>query len=83
MITEAIMGRSLQIPGPFLGAASGMSLARGQVRRIASPLVSDWGDDHEMTQEFGNSLARAGDRVIGFAAGAGILAIAWAVWMLI
>jgi hypothetical protein len=83
MVTEAIMGRSLQISAPFLGAASGMSLPRRQAWRTASPLVSDWGDDHEMTQEFGNSLARAGDRVVGFAAGAGILAIAWAVWMLI
>jgi hypothetical protein len=39
-----------------------------------------------MAEEFGNSLARAGDRMMGFAVGAGIIATvwaAWAVWMLI
>ncbi|MGD0189533.1 MAG: hypothetical protein ABSD74_02205 [Rhizomicrobium sp.] len=48
--------------------------------RGAPDLVADLGDDHEMTEQFGNSLARAGDRVIGFVTGAAILAFAWLIW---
>lgn len=49
----------------------------------ASALVGDFGDDHEMGEDSGNSLARAGDRLIGFAAGAGVLALAWVMWTLL
>jgi hypothetical protein len=55
---------------------------RRPAKRFAPSIVSDSGDDHEMAEEFGNSLARAGDRVIGFATGIAVLGFAWAIWFL-
>ncbi len=55
------------------------------IRRLGAPtpaLVSDWGDDYEMSEESGNSLMRAGDRMLGFAAGVSIITVAWAMWLL-
>jgi hypothetical protein len=51
--------------------------------RATPDLVSDWGDDHEMAEEFGNSLARASDRLAGFVSGALILGLIWVAWLLI
>jgi hypothetical protein len=48
----------------------------------ASFLVSDCGDEHEMTGDFGESLARAGERLAGFVVGVGFLMLAWAIWLL-
>jgi hypothetical protein len=78
---EATMGDSLHIRGPFTRPAQGASLFSREAFRPA--LVSDWGEDHEMTEDFGNSLARTGDRMVGFVAGAAIFAMVWAAWMLI
>jgi hypothetical protein len=46
-------------------------------------LVSDAGDEHEMNEDFGKALARAGDRLGGFAMGAGLLAAAWVIGILV
>ena len=59
-------------PGPF-----------APTRHDSGPLVSDAGDDHEIAEDFGNSLTRAGDRIAGFVFGAGLLALAWALCLLI
>jgi hypothetical protein len=80
LVMEATMGESMRVHGFTWHPARGIS---GPSRHGFSHLVSDGGDDHEMAEDFGNSLARAGDRAIGFVAGAGILAAAWAIWMLI
>lgn len=46
-------------------------------------LVSDWGDDHEMREEFGHSLCRTGDQISGFVAGMGLFSMLWVIWMLV
>jgi hypothetical protein len=83
MVTEATLGTGLHVRKPFSQAARELNRVPRQMWRTAAAMVSDAGDEHEMAEEFGNSLARAGDRVVGFAAGAGIIAAAWLVWMLI
>jgi hypothetical protein len=53
-------------------------------KSLAAPaLVSDSGDDYEMSNEFANTWLRAGDRLMGFLVGGGVLVAAWAVWSLI
>ena len=81
MVMEAILSTRLHVREPFRRPMREMSRVSRPMWRTA--LVSDAGDEHEMAEEFGNSLARAGDRVVGFAMGAGIIAAAWLVWMLI
>jgi hypothetical protein len=81
MVTEAILSTRLHVREPFRRPLRDMNRVSRQMWRTA--LVSDAGDEHEMAEEFGNSLARTGDRVAGFAVGAGIIAAAWVVWMLI
>jgi hypothetical protein len=81
MVTEANLSTRLHVREPFLRPARAMTRVSRPVWHSA--LVSDAGDEHEMAEEFGNSLARAGDRIAGFAVGAGIIAAAWFVWMLI
>lgn len=83
MVTEATLGTRLHVREPFSHAAHGINRVPRQMWRTAAAMVSDAGDEHEMAEEFGNSLARARDRLVGFAVGAGIIAAAWFVWMLI
>jgi hypothetical protein len=75
------MGIQLHRPNPLAGSSWGAE--HRPVWRGAPALVADLGDDHEMTEQFGNSLARAGDRVIGFIMGAAILAFAWLIWTMV
>jgi hypothetical protein len=81
LTTEVTMGSRLHRPDPV--AASSWRAERRHVWRGAAALVADLGDDHEMTEQFGNSLARAGDRLIGFVMGAAILAFAWLIWTMV
>ncbi len=77
------MSRRLHGPNPILGRAA-MRMNRSlPAWRGASAIIVDSGDDHEMAEEFGNSLARAGDRLVGFVVGAGLFAIAWALWTIV
>jgi len=80
MVTEALMDRSLQINSLNLRPMRRMS---GHSRHDFSLVIPDGGDDHEIAEAFGNSLTRASDRIVGFLAGAGVLAVAWVVWVLI
>ncbi len=75
------MNAGVHLPLSCLKPAQGPR--RSALPQYGDALVSDLGDDHEMAEDFGNSLARAGDRIAGFVFGAGLLAFAWAVWLLI
>lgn len=77
------MNARAQVRSSSVRPTSGLCRTIRRVSHYVPLTVSDDGDDHEMGQDFGNSLTRAGDRIAGFAFGAGILAAAWAAWLLI
>lgn len=77
------MGGSVHVPGFYLKSVPEIRSRTARTRSWASDLVSDFGDDHEMGQDFGESVTRASDRALGFVFGAGVLALAWAVWNLV
>jgi hypothetical protein len=66
---------------PFVFANVSRSLRGSDVSASARPLlVSDSGDDYEMSDEFAKTLLRTGDRLMGFLLGGAVLAAAWAAW---
>jgi hypothetical protein len=66
---------------PFVFANVSRSLRSSDLSASARPLlVSDSGDDYEMSDEFAKTWLRASDRLIGFLLGGAVLAAAWAAW---
>ena len=66
---------------PFALGGISRALRSSDVSVSARPLlVSDSGDDYEMSDEFANTWLRAGDRLMGFLLGGAVLAAAWAAW---
>ena len=84
MPKEAAMSKMFAMPsGSSRFAFDGVSLnLRGSdVSAIAHPfLVSDCGDDYEMSDDFAKTWLRTGDRLAGFLLGGAVLAAAWAAW---
>lgn len=77
------MNANVHVPASYLKSEPGLRRGIQPVRHYVPLLVSESGDDHEMGQDFGESLTRAGDRVAGFFFGAGVFAVLWAVCLLI
>lgn len=75
------MGMQVPVQNPLFESEPARSPMPAHYR--VPGLIGDCGDEHEMAEEFVNSLTRAGDRLVGFVVGAGVLAAAWALWLLI
>jgi hypothetical protein len=86
MSKEAAMSKRLAFPSgsvplAFIGAVRTPKGA--DVSSMTPPaLVSDSGDDYEMSDEFAKTWLRTGDRLIGFVMGGAMLTLAWAIWWL-
>jgi hypothetical protein len=66
---------------PIALSSIARSLRSSDVSVSARPLlVSDSGDDYEMSDEFAKTWRRTGDRLMGFLLGGAVLAAAWAAW---
>jgi hypothetical protein len=68
---------------PFAYNAPRPTQARGMSLRPRPLLVSDGGDDYEMSEDIAKAFVRAGDRLMGFMTGAAVLGAIWLTWSLI